>query len=105
MELLRPETVLEKRQLIRDELESKTLERGWAPCSPGMLFSSACYDRGVTVIAVTDMVQALEGTYIEAADHLTTAMLMAEELVGTDATITVIPEGRRTICKTAVRRQ
>lgn len=105
MELLRPETVLEKRQLIRDELESGTLERGWAPCSPGMLFASACYDRGVTVIAVTDMVQALEGTYLLAADHLTTAMLMAEELVGADATITVIPEGRRTICKTAVRGQ
>ena len=104
MELLRAETALGKRELIRHELQTDSLERGWAPCSPGMLFCHAHFDRQVQVIAVTGNAEMLADTYITYADHLTTALLMATEMVGPDAKVAVLPEGRRTICRKAVGR-
>ncbi len=68
-----------------------------APCSSRYLFSSAVAELNCQVIAVTDINDELAETFIDIAPTVQDALKMAEARLGADASVIVIPDGRRLI--------
>ena len=71
----------------------------WAPCSTGLLFSSVVHDLGAQLIVVSQLAAELEATFADSAPDLATALAMAEEQLGADASIIGLHDGRRVICR------
>lgn len=90
----RPEDILAD---LRRRLEQHDCPWESAPCSSRYLFSKAVAELNCQVIAVTDINDSLAETFIEVAPSVSEAIEMGERSLGADATITVIPDGRRII--------
>lgn len=73
----------------------------WAPCSTGLLFSSVVHDLGAQLIVVSQLAAQLEATFADSAPDLATALAMAEERLGADASIIGLHDGRRVVCRGA----
>lgn len=101
MGLLDPEGALELRSRILADLRSGQLVHHWGPCSPGILFMRAVYDLNLRLIVVSSLGEQLKGTYLNPAPDLASALEMARQLLGKDASITAIHDGRRAICRVA----
>ena len=71
------------------------------PCSCRYLMPKAVSEMGCQVIAVTDINDDLAKTFIDVAPSVSEALRMAEDRLGGEATVTVIPDGRRIIPVTA----
>ncbi|NSW56812.1 MAG: nickel-dependent lactate racemase [Armatimonadetes bacterium] len=99
MGLMDPEGALELRARILDDIRSGRLEHHWGPCSPGILFMRVVYDLPATLIVVSQLQEQLRGTYLHPAPDLPAALEMARDLLGRDATVTAIHDGRRAICR------
>lgn len=91
-----PEAIIEE---MRRGLSQGDVEWHWAPCSTGLLFSSVVHDRGAQLIVVSELSDDLEPTFADAAPDLVTALEMAEERLGPDASIIGLHDGRRVICR------
>lgn len=71
----------------------------WAPCSTGFLFSSVVHDLGAQLIVVSELSDEIEPTFAEPAPDLPSALAMAGERLGPDASIIGLHDGRRVICR------
>ncbi len=99
MGLMDRDGALDLRARILDDIRAGRLEHQWGPCSPGILFMRAVYDLPATLIVVSSLQEQLRGTYLHPAPSLPLALEMARDLMGRDATVTAIHDGRRAICR------
>ncbi|MEW6357489.1 MAG: nickel-dependent lactate racemase [Planctomycetota bacterium] len=90
----RPEEILAD---LRRRFEAGDCPWELAPCSCRYLLSRAVAEMGCQVIAVTDINDELAETFIDVAPSVSDALAMAEERVGKNAGVIVIPDGRRII--------
>lgn len=104
-DLLSDRTCVAARQEIRQAVRDGRLERDWAACSPGLLFSRVVHDIPARLIVVSRLSDQLEDTYLEQASDLMAALGLAEERLGKQATIISIHEGRRGIARAAEGRR
>lgn len=100
-DLLRAETVLPTRRTLNSRLQQGRCERQWAPSSPGLLFSRVVHDVPARLILVCSLNDRLTDTYLETADTVAQAVELAQETVGKQASVTVIHDGRRALCRVA----
>ena len=100
-ELLDAEAAVPARRRIEEQLARGVVERDWAACSPGALFSRVVHDVGAELLVVSELGDELRGTYLRPAPDLPTALRMAEEGVGTACSVIAIRDGRRAICRVA----
>ncbi len=84
---------------MRQRLTDGETDWEWAPCSTGFLFSSVVYDKDAQLIVVSSMSDELADTFADTAPDLETALTLAEERVGADASVIALHDGRRVICK------
>ncbi len=84
---------------MRRRLADGDVEWHWAPCSTGFLFSSVVHEKKAQLIVVSGLAADIEPTFAEAAPDLATALGMAEERLGPDASIIALHDGRRVICR------
>ncbi|MEA3399678.1 MAG: nickel-dependent lactate racemase [Armatimonadota bacterium] len=84
---------------MRRRLAEGEVEWEWAPCSTGFLFSSVVHELGAQLIVVSELSEDIEPTFADAAPDLPTALAMAEQRVGPDASIIGLHDGRRVICR------
>lgn len=96
--LLRADSVLQVREQIAAQLREGELSFTWPPCSPGLLFSRVVHDHPAQLYVVSALNDQLADTYLFPAASLTEALERACERLGRDASILVLPEGRRTVC-------
>jgi nickel-dependent lactate racemase len=96
--LLRAESVLPVRQEIARQLTESALSFPWPPCSPGLLFSRVVYDHPAELYVVSALNDQLANTYLTPAASLKEALARAQDRLGANASVIVLPEGRRTIC-------
>jgi nickel-dependent lactate racemase len=82
---------------LRKRFERRDCPWNLAPCSCRYLLSRAVSELKCQVIAVTEINDDLAKTFIEVAPSIPDALKMAEGRMGKDATVTVIPDGRRLI--------
>jgi nickel-dependent lactate racemase len=68
-----------------------------APCSSRYLLAKAVAEMKCRVIAVTGINADLARTFIEVADSVGDALRMADRCLGPQASVLVIPDGRRLI--------
>ncbi len=99
--LLHRDTVEQTRADIESGLREGRLEYSWGPCSPGLLFSRVVHDAKARLILVSEVNSQLSDSFVETAPALAEALGMAEERLGPDASIIVIEDGRRAICRVA----
>jgi len=90
-----PQRIIEE---MRRRLREGQVEWEWAPCSTGFLFSSVVHDKQAQLIVISELAEELEETFADTAPDLPTALAMAEERLGPDASITALHDGRRVIC-------
>ena len=90
-----PQAIIEE---MRRRLRDGQVEWEWAPCSTGFLFSSVVHERGAQLIVISELAEELEETFADTAPDLPTALAMAEERLGPEATIIALHDGRRVIC-------
>lgn len=83
---------------MRRRLADGETDWHWAPCSTGFLFSSVVHERQAQLIVVSGMNEELASTFADTAPDLPTALAMAEERLGPDASIIALHDGRRVIC-------
>ena len=84
---------------MRRRLADGEVEWHWAPCSTGFLFSSVVHDLSAQLIVVSELSDEIEPTFADPAPDLATALSMAEERLGPDASIIALHDGRRVICR------
>jgi len=90
--------VLPVRQQISGQLRDGGLSFTWPPCSPGLLFSRVVHDHPAELYVVSALNEQLADTYLTPAGSLAEALTRAQARLGRDASIILIPEGRRTLC-------
>ncbi len=90
----RPDDILAD---LRERFERNDCPWEKAPCSCRYLFSRAVAELGCQVIAVTGINQDLADTFVGVASSIPQALKMAEGRLGPEATVTVIPDGRRIV--------
>lgn len=83
---------------IREMVARDACDVSWAPCSAGFMFYSVVHEHGARLIIVSRIRDEWEGTFVEWAPDLATAMTMAEATVGANASVSAIPGGRRAVC-------
>ncbi len=91
-----PQTIIAE---MRRRLADNETEWHWAPCSTGFLFSSVVHERQAQLIVVSELNDELTDTFADTAPDLASAVAMAEERVGPDASIIALHDGRRVICR------
>jgi nickel-dependent lactate racemase len=96
--LLRAESVLAVREQIAGQLRQGGLSFTWPPCSPGVLFSRVVHDHPAELYVVSALNDQLADSYLTPAASLAEALARAQQRLGSDASVIVIPEGRRTLC-------
>jgi len=92
----KPEDIL-KDLYERFQKQDHSAKYGAVPSSSSYLFSKAVAELDCQLIAVTGINDDLKGTFIEVAPSIGRAMAMAESQLGREATVAVIPDGRRII--------
>ncbi len=90
-----PQAIIEE---MRRRLSEGQVEWEWAPCSTGFLFSSVVHDKGAQLIVISELADELADTFADTAPDLPTALAMAEERLGPDASVIALHDGRRVIC-------
>ena len=90
-----PESIIAE---MRRRLRDGDVEWEWAPCSTGFLVSSVVHEKAAQLIVISELAEELEETFADTAPDLVTAVAMAEERLGPDASIIALHDGRRVIC-------
>lgn len=94
LERERPEDNLAQ---LHEQFERRECPWEGAPCSCRYLFSKAVAELGCQLIAVTGINDDLANTFVDVAVSIPEALKTAEQRLGAQATVTVIPDGRRII--------